>query len=283
MIAAFLTAIVFGLRPDDQWDARYNPEGRPTRSGWPVVILVILSLMIGTGLLMAGLAISFQTFFESQVEAASCRRNNGRGSPMHFDLLDIAVFVRAAALGNLSPRPVTWRCRHRRQAPDCSASKNNWSAVAPSHHAPVVADRRWRAIPRACRTVAGDIRGGRPIGGPGRRSPTRPAARHRPGIVRPPARIARDSRFLAAYPDITLDLRLTDQIVGLVDAGIDVALRMGALPDSSLVARPLAPSRRVICASPDYLGRHGTPRIPKTCASTTAWCWAINLHGDSTP
>lgn len=70
LISAFLTAIVFGLRPDDKWDARYNPHGKPTRSGWPVVILVILSLMIGTGLLMAGLAISFQTFFESQVEAA---------------------------------------------------------------------------------------------------------------------------------------------------------------------------------------------------------------------
>jgi TM2 domain-containing membrane protein YozV len=70
IIAAFLTAIVFGLRPDDKWDARYNTHGTPTRSGWPVVILVILSLMIGTGLLMAGLAISFQTFFESQVEAA---------------------------------------------------------------------------------------------------------------------------------------------------------------------------------------------------------------------
>ncbi|WP_454720468.1 MULTISPECIES: TM2 domain-containing protein [Cupriavidus] len=70
VIAAFLTAIVYGLRADEKWDARFNPHGRPTRSGWPVVILVILSLLIGTGLLMAGLAISFQTFFESQVEAA---------------------------------------------------------------------------------------------------------------------------------------------------------------------------------------------------------------------
>ncbi|CAG9174046.1 NINE protein [Cupriavidus respiraculi] len=70
LISAFLAAIVYGLRPDDKWDARFNPQGRPTRSGWPVVILVILSLLIGTGLLMAGLAISFQTFFESQVEAA---------------------------------------------------------------------------------------------------------------------------------------------------------------------------------------------------------------------
>ncbi len=70
VVSAFLAAIVYGLRPDDKWDARFNPHGAPTRSGWPVVILVILSLLIGTGLLMAGLAISFQTFFESQVEAA---------------------------------------------------------------------------------------------------------------------------------------------------------------------------------------------------------------------
>ncbi|KWR89458.1 TM2 domain-containing protein [Cupriavidus sp. IDO] len=70
VISAFLGAIVYGLRPDEKWDARFNPNGKPTRSGWPVVILVILSLLIGTGLLMAGLAISFQTFFESQVEAA---------------------------------------------------------------------------------------------------------------------------------------------------------------------------------------------------------------------
>jgi len=68
--SAFLAAIVYGLRPDEKWDARFNPHGKPTRSGWPVVILVILSLLIGTGLLMAGLAISFQTYFESQVEAA---------------------------------------------------------------------------------------------------------------------------------------------------------------------------------------------------------------------
>lgn len=68
--------------------------------------------------------------------------------------------------------------------------------------------------------------------------------------------------FLAAYPDIALDLRLTDQVIGLVDASIDVALRMGVLPDSTLVARALAPSHRVICASPAYLQRHGVPRHP---------------------
>lgn len=70
LVSGFLAALVFGLRPDDKWDAQYNPDGEPTRSGWPVVILLILSLMIGTGILMAVLAFSFQSFFESQVEAA---------------------------------------------------------------------------------------------------------------------------------------------------------------------------------------------------------------------
>lgn len=70
MLAGFLSALVYGLRPDDRWDAQFNPDGTPTRSGWPVVLLTILTLMIGTGLLMAGLAITFQTYFESQVQAA---------------------------------------------------------------------------------------------------------------------------------------------------------------------------------------------------------------------
>ena len=70
VLAGFLSALVYGLRPDDKWDAQFNQDGQPTRSGWPVVILTILTLMIGTGLLMAGLAITFQTYFESQVQAA---------------------------------------------------------------------------------------------------------------------------------------------------------------------------------------------------------------------
>ncbi|PLT18546.1 MULTISPECIES: TM2 domain-containing protein [Ralstonia] len=70
VLAGFLSALVYGLRPDDRWDAQFNAGGTPTRSGWPVVVLTILTLMIGTGLLMAGLAITFQTYFESQVQAA---------------------------------------------------------------------------------------------------------------------------------------------------------------------------------------------------------------------
>lgn len=71
LFAAFLAAIVYGLRPDERWDAQFNAHTQErSRSGWTVVFIVILSLLIGAFLLMTGLALSFQTYFESQVEAA---------------------------------------------------------------------------------------------------------------------------------------------------------------------------------------------------------------------
>lgn len=67
LLAAFLAAIVYGLRPDQKWDAQFNPgQTRRSRSGWGVVFVVIFSLFIGALLLMAGLAVTFQTYFESQ-------------------------------------------------------------------------------------------------------------------------------------------------------------------------------------------------------------------------
>jgi DNA-binding transcriptional LysR family regulator len=68
--------------------------------------------------------------------------------------------------------------------------------------------------------------------------------------------------FLARHPDVTVDMSLTDRFVDLVDEGFDVAVRIGMLRDSSLVARRLAPSRLVVCAAPSYLARHGTPLVP---------------------
>src|ERR1700752_348669 len=67
--------------------------------------------------------------------------------------------------------------------------------------------------------------------------------------------------FLAAYPDIRLDVSLTDVRVDLLSVGADLAIRIGSLIDSSLLARKLAPHRRIVCASPAYLGR--TPPIPE--------------------
>ena len=71
LFTAFLAAIVYGLRPDEKWDAQFNAQaGHESRSGWAVIFVVIFSLLIGAFLLMTGLALSFQTYFESQVEAA---------------------------------------------------------------------------------------------------------------------------------------------------------------------------------------------------------------------
>jgi DNA-binding transcriptional LysR family regulator len=73
--------------------------------------------------------------------------------------------------------------------------------------------------------------------------------------------------FAGEHPQVTLDLRLDDRFVNLVEEGIDVAVRIGALTDSSLVARKLAAARSVTCASPEYLARFGEPETPEDLVS----------------
>jgi DNA-binding transcriptional LysR family regulator len=68
------------------------------------------------------------------------------------------------------------------------------------------------------------------------------------------------------HPGLELDVSYTDRRVDLVAEGFDAALRIGTLPDSTLVARRLAPVRAALAASPDYLARHGTPRVPADLA-----------------
>ncbi|GAB4226824.1 MAG: LysR family transcriptional regulator [Methyloligellaceae bacterium] len=65
--------------------------------------------------------------------------------------------------------------------------------------------------------------------------------------------------FLGEFPDIIIDLDLSDSFVDIVGSGFDVAIRVAELEDSSLVARKLAPNNRVICAAPSYLEKHGVP------------------------
>ena len=67
-------------------------------------------------------------------------------------------------------------------------------------------------------------------------------------------------QFLDANPEVTVTLDLTDRLVDLVNEGVDCAIRVGELSDSSLVSIRLAENRRVVVASPDYLARHGTPQ-----------------------
>ncbi|HEX3060663.1 MAG TPA: LysR family transcriptional regulator [Usitatibacter sp.] len=73
--------------------------------------------------------------------------------------------------------------------------------------------------------------------------------------------------FVRRYPKVNIDLLLVDRFTNLVEEGLDVAVRVGELPDSSLVAVPVGQARRVICASPDYLRRQGKPRAPQDVAA----------------
>ena len=68
--------------------------------------------------------------------------------------------------------------------------------------------------------------------------------------------------FLQAHPGLSCQIELDDRTVDLVEGRFDLALRIGRLPDSRLVARRLGETRRVVCASPAYLERRGTPRTP---------------------
>lgn len=69
--------------------------------------------------------------------------------------------------------------------------------------------------------------------------------------------------FRARYPELRLDLRISDSVVDLVEGAFDVAVRYADLADSSFVARRLAPDRRVLVAAPDYLARRGVPTSPQ--------------------
>ena len=68
--------------------------------------------------------------------------------------------------------------------------------------------------------------------------------------------------FMAAYPEISLDVTLDDRVVNVVDEGYDVVIRITELPDSSLIARRIAPFRIATCASPAYWDAHGRPKHP---------------------
>ena len=75
------------------------------------------------------------------------------------------------------------------------------------------------------------------------------------------------SDFLRRHPKVSAELLFVDRVVNLVEEGIDVAVRIARMGDSSLVAIPVGKVRRVVCASPEYLRRRGTPRAPQDLRS----------------
>jgi DNA-binding transcriptional LysR family regulator len=73
--------------------------------------------------------------------------------------------------------------------------------------------------------------------------------------------------FLERYPEVNLELKLSDTQMNLIEGGFDLALRNYAIEDSSLRARKLAKDQRILCAAPSYLARHGTPQTPEELAA----------------
>src|SRR5258707_15426246 len=75
------------------------------------------------------------------------------------------------------------------------------------------------------------------------------------------------SAYLQRYSEVSADLRLSDRMINLVEEGVDLAVRIGHLPDSTLVARHVGEMRRIVVASKDYLKAHGEPKTPEEIAS----------------
>jgi DNA-binding transcriptional LysR family regulator len=86
-------------------------------------------------------------------------------------------------------------------------------------------------------------------------------------------------KFMQRYPKLHIDLVMDDRNIDLVAGGIDVAIRSGDMPDSTLIARKLAPLRQVLCASPTYIERYGMPAAPSELRERN--CILFSYSGDA--
>ena len=86
--------------------------------------------------------------------------------------------------------------------------------------------------------------------------------------------------FLHSYPEVSVDLNLDDKVVDMIGGGIDVAIRIAALPDSSLVARKLCPVRRCVVGAPSYFEKHGRPGHPGELANHACLSYSYLPTGD---
>lgn len=86
--------------------------------------------------------------------------------------------------------------------------------------------------------------------------------------------------FMAQHPRVSLDVTLSDRTVDLVEEGFDVAVRIARLPNSSLISRRLSSTRLLLCASPQYLARHGTPTTPDDLLQHSVIGYSLSALGD---
>jgi DNA-binding transcriptional LysR family regulator len=83
------------------------------------------------------------------------------------------------------------------------------------------------------------------------------------------------------YPQVQISLSLADRFIDVVAEGFDLAIRIAELDDSSLIARKVAPCKRVFCASPDYLNKNGTPKVPQDLAIHQCLIYSNELKPDT--
>lgn len=88
-------------------------------------------------------------------------------------------------------------------------------------------------------------------------------------------------QYMKQYPHVQISLSLADRFIDVVAEGFDLAVRIAALEDSSLIARRIAPCHRVFCASPDYLNRYGTPKVPQDLAIHQCLIYSNDLKPDT--
>jgi DNA-binding transcriptional LysR family regulator len=88
------------------------------------------------------------------------------------------------------------------------------------------------------------------------------------------------TEYLQRYPEVRLDLSLADRRVDLIEEGYDLAIRIGSLPESGLIARKLAIDRIVLCASPAYLATRGTPQTPADLKDHACLNYSYASSGD---
>lgn len=86
--------------------------------------------------------------------------------------------------------------------------------------------------------------------------------------------------FLSRYPDLRLDMQLSDRYADLIAEQVDIAIRIGELQDSRLIARRLLPNKRILCAAPSYIARHGQPATPESLAEHACLCTSHSEQGN---
>ena len=86
--------------------------------------------------------------------------------------------------------------------------------------------------------------------------------------------------FIALHPRVNLEVTLSDRLVDLIEEGFDVAVRIARLQESSLISRQLTSTRLILCASPEYLSRNGTPQHPAALADHSVIVYSLLAMGE---